>query len=1345
MNDTVATRQGPRNARTAFAHRWWIEYELVAKTPLSIGDGTVNSQRIRAEKDDGEPPEVNAVALNAAGRPYIPATGLKGALRAFAQTTQMGAALEGQRARLVADLFGDNTKGKDGNLIRKPGFVDFHDAHFIAPRDDEQQNASALASKKQHLAHYSSSNDSFVETSTRIDRDRGTVADRALFNDERVCTGATFKGSFFIQHHDEASGKAIVADLLGLLNTAAEQGGLALGADTRRGYGCVKFSGVSVKYFGKKQLATWQEGGFTGTWKNAAQTVKDLVPSKFAGGTKATALTLEIAFSGLYLVNEPSRATKGEGGVAHTPRLDEKGQPVLPARTLQGALRNQSERILRTLGVHCCGAGGEASCDNKKDDAAQCLICELYGNTRQASRLTQPTAPKCTFGGSSHTQDFIAIDRFTGGGKDGAKFNAVSRYQPRFEVTLSVADGVSEAARGLILLTLRDLAEGDIPLGWGKRKGYGACTVVSSPGEPFIERAAIEITGNREANSALAALRALPRQHSRTSSIPADVEALFSAATASGGATANTSTNTNASASVAKPANGRRAASAAPANAGGIPDRFHNTYHFIPIEAADLPKWATVDNFRDKKKWATEEGIGVHSHARYASGTEAAPVFSGRIQCTLTAETPFIVGGRRPKNDDGTTPTPVVVLPYMLDDEYALPATSIKGMVGAIAEAASGSAMRVFDGKRVLSYRKPMNGALSWLGRVVLVKQEASEKLLMRIQPLCLPHIQTTLDRVLRLEKGENWSSSRPQPGPTESEQIGKKAEVLPLKVYIGEYDPPNKPIRDASGFLTRTTASYTDQDPDRFYWMKLPDDFSVNAKGPPPKGAMVDPSRTIVSQRAQPERQVPLTKTQFDALPDATKSQYTRGIIRVLGRLGSNRESIPQQKKHELFIPFPEGCEDVCNEEMNPVLYPISRRAKERFESLARERNDAQPYLPFAPQETRPNGQGVVDIREGDIVFYALDQAKTQVVEISYSMIWRGQVEWRDDKAASLGDFVAFQTPADQSAARRNLLPFALSRSELTPAELLLGFVQEDGDESQEGAQSLAFAGKLRFSDALQNTYDNAVTTKPVTLKILSAPKVNASLYFAPRGDPTGYVAKANLRPDLHKPLGRKFYSHALSDQNEASHLRNVKSLNKAGEVATPSAAGNPPWVSFNDDNLDQKAKLTPLDSGAKFNFTVDFDNLSMRELELLCFALRPFPSFRHKLGLGKAIGLGTVRVDPIQLNFIDRLSRYGSHALSQARYTGAPLESGRIAISASRFAKSAPDQSVIGALRTVGDPDKVLYPVHVPTRRTATDAENETFTWFVHNDDTSKAGPTERQALGAIVRDELPFLQRN
>ena len=40
-------------------------------------------------------------------------------------------------------------------------------------------------------------------------------------------------------------------------------------------------------------------------------------------------------------------------------------------------------------------------------------------------------------------------------------------------------------------------------------------------------------------------------------------------------------------------------------------------------------------------------------------------------------------------------------------------------------------------------------------------------------------------------------------------------------------------------------------------------------------------------------------------------------------------------------------------------------------------------------------------------------------------------------------------------------------------------------------------------------------------------------------------------------------------------------------------------------------------------FIFRIRFDNLSRRELSLLLYSLRPAELFRHKLGMGKSIGL--------------------------------------------------------------------------------------------------------------------------
>ena len=68
---------------------------------------------------------------------------------------------------------------------------------------------------------------------------------------------------------------------------------------------------------------------------------------------------------------------------------------------------------------------------------------------------------------------------------------------------------------------------------------------------------------------------------------------------------------------------------------------------------------------------------------------------------------------------------------------------------------------------------------------------------------------------------------------------------------------------------------------------------------------------------------------------------------------------------------------------------------------------------------------------------------------------------------------------------------------------------------------------------------------------------------------------------------------------------------------------------------------------------FHVDFDNLDDTELGLLLYALRPKDTFRHKLGLGKRLGLGSVRIDPLAVFYVDRQQRYGDPSESRARYT--------------------------------------------------------------------------------------------
>jgi len=83
-------------------------------------------------------------------------------------------------------------------------------------------------------------------------------------------------------------------------------------------------------------------------------------------------------------------------------------------------------------------------------------------------------------------QEFIAIDRFTGGGADGLKFDAGYVYQPVLHGVVTLHLGSPSAPSpewfvGLIALVLRDLVEGDLTFGYGAAKGYGACTATLRP------------------------------------------------------------------------------------------------------------------------------------------------------------------------------------------------------------------------------------------------------------------------------------------------------------------------------------------------------------------------------------------------------------------------------------------------------------------------------------------------------------------------------------------------------------------------------------------------------------------------------------------------------------------------------------------------------------------------------------------------------------------------------------------------------------------------------------------------------------------------------------------------
>ena len=735
--------------------------------------------------------------------------------------------------------------------------------------------------------------------------------------------------------------------------------------------------------------------------------------------------------------------------------------------------------------------------------------------------------------------------------------------------------------------------------------------------------------------------------------------------------------------------------------------RFYNPYHFVPVKAETGRGTLSVEDFK-------ADQLGHVTHDRYLTRTapDGSPVYSGRLLCRLTTEDPVVVGAKRQEGE------PHEVFPFELPMERkpALPASTLRGLVGAMAETASNSALRILE-DRSLSYRVSMQNALSAIGMIIEAKDDQGN-LTLRLRPLALPTMPGPLSGDIELEERYR--------------QMFPLDRTPPFKLYVGDYDE----IRHETFIAGLPLRSFSRDNPEYCYaklhlraWNAdhslAPDTFQHRRPGG---------SQDFLLSQKTVDGQPPRLPTK---LPEDTSERvlYSRGILRVLGVPGRD-EAIPRTKKHELFIPYPEDIE------AQPT-FPILPDAITRFYQLADERTDASKEAPFLPYEPRgtvrhrtPDGSDDQRFRlkDGDLVYFQPDATGTAVTELSLSAIWR--------REAGGSSYTYFKQLSPE------LLPFHAERQSISLAEQVFGFVEQRQDRDDGEHDSAALASRLRFSFGhLHPDLGAPYYEDRVLLKILDTPKPPApAFYFKTRHGRGSYIAKHELNPESHVPQGRKFYLHR------------------------PPRLTRPWRTSEETENLRQKSYVTPIKSELSFYFHIDFDNLSAAELGLLCYAIRPSEAFRHKLGMGKSIGLGKVRLDPVGLFYVDRQARYQETSILEAnRYQQIWMAAGENPDDwpdiYARERKDVANQPATGAsfdtlregfahtihpdiqqaLRLLGDPQMLPASarVHTPQVESASqpwEMEQETYQWFVENE---RAGHQFLKPLNAETT-ELPSLER-
>ncbi|RAL20663.1 hypothetical protein DL240_15205 [Lujinxingia litoralis] len=471
--------------------RWVICGTLRLETAMHLGGKTserVDKTVLRDARDGG---------------PLLPGTTLAGALRNALADRLVGYGVEEPVS--VSRLFGGGRGDDDG--AQSPLIV------FDA------------------IGRFPEGQGSEIRDGVAISPTTGTAEDNKKYDYEVLPAGTSFPIRLDLLVANASQEKEQVEALATSLD-ALSDGETAFGAKRSRGLGRVSATWTARRF----DLTTpagwmaWAQADHEFPHNTADEDFSALDALRAAAPESLTALTvltdarqrvvleLHLKVEGDVLIRSPG-ASPDAPDVSH---LTSGGSPILSGTSLGGALRSQALRIARLV-------------RHRKGDGDR-LIDELFGPRFEgqrpppglklfASRLRVGEA--VIKGGSSPRQTRVAIDRFTQGVIPTALFDEQVQSGGEACVQLELRDPRA-GELGLLLLVLKDLLSGELPVGGASAVGRGVLTGAARltfyDGDDTEPRSAIIRPGSSPAGDAAAEIEAAIQQFVEPSSVNHEVE-----------------------------------------------------------------------------------------------------------------------------------------------------------------------------------------------------------------------------------------------------------------------------------------------------------------------------------------------------------------------------------------------------------------------------------------------------------------------------------------------------------------------------------------------------------------------------------------------------------------------------------------------------------------------------------------------------------------------------------------------------------------------------------------------------------------------------------------------------
>ncbi|HIE34253.1 MAG TPA: hypothetical protein EYP86_03860, partial [Candidatus Altiarchaeales archaeon] len=346
-----------------------------------------------------------------------------------------------------------------------------------------------------------------------IDRetDASSRKTRAKYDFEVVLKDSDFAFKIAIYGNIRQEGEKILSCVL----AEWQEGRGYLGGNIARGMGNIKLEDIKVfslnlsnnetlmtflKEDDETKSAEEEENWLETTIKGARVLIKNDIGNEYLYNSFAQ-IDFKLKFLGGLVINDILKSV--QSGFDFCPKM-ENGRFILPGSSLRGILRSHAERIARSLVTlssdnedeflnRCPACNPFAdkedpliSCnvlfreykrthEEEINDEKLCLACQLFGSSFKGSRLyiidgEMIDTPEIKI------MDFLAIDRFTGGGKEGAKFDALVLWRPEFKLRIFI-ENPKNWQLGWLMLVLKDIKEGLVSFGFGKNKWFGRTTI----------------------------------------------------------------------------------------------------------------------------------------------------------------------------------------------------------------------------------------------------------------------------------------------------------------------------------------------------------------------------------------------------------------------------------------------------------------------------------------------------------------------------------------------------------------------------------------------------------------------------------------------------------------------------------------------------------------------------------------------------------------------------------------------------------------------------------------------------------------------------------------------------